>query len=162
MKGDSRIIDALNGALTIELTAINQYFCQAKMCKNWGLLVLARKHYEESIGEMKHAEKIIDRILFLEGVPEIARYDVIRVGTDVKEQFENDLKLEMKGVTHYNASMALALDLKDSGSRELMAEILVDSEEHVDWLETQLGLIEQVGLQNFLAEMMGGDGEGKH
>ena len=87
MKGDQRILDALNAALTIELTAINQYFCQAKMCKNWGYLRLARKHYEESMGEMRHADRIIDRILFLDGTPEIARYDVIRVGTDVEEQF---------------------------------------------------------------------------
>src|SRR6201991_2086168 len=101
MKGDPRVIDGLNRALTVELTAINQYFVQAKMCKNWGFDKLAKKHYVESIGEMKHAEKLIDRILFLEGVPEIARYDVIRVGTDVKEQFENDLKLELGGVKHY-------------------------------------------------------------
>src|SRR5207244_2257162 len=91
MKGDPQVIEALNRALTVELTAINQYFCQAKMCKNWGFLKLAAKHYHESMGEMKHAEMLIDRILFLEGTPEIARYDVIRVGTDVKEQFENDL-----------------------------------------------------------------------
>src|SRR5215475_561482 len=107
MKGHADVIDALNRALTIELTAINQYFIQAKMCKNWGFYKLAAKHYEESIGEMKHAEKIIDRILFLEGIPEIARYDVIRVGTDVKEQFENDLKLEMGGVQHYNVAIEL-------------------------------------------------------
>src|SRR5260370_31852484 len=97
------VLDALNRALTIELTAINQYFCQAKMCQNWGFLKLGNKHYEESMGEMKHAEKLIERILFLEGVPEIARYDVIRVGTDIKEQFENDLQLEMSGVKYYNA-----------------------------------------------------------
>src|SRR5882757_5861836 len=103
MQGHPDLINALNGALTIELTAINQYFIQAKMCKNWGFMKLAGKHYEESIGEMKHAEKLIDRVLFLEGTPEIARYDVIRVGTDVKEQFEHDLKLEMKGVNQYNA-----------------------------------------------------------
>ena len=107
MKGDAKVIDALNRALTIELTAINQYFCQAKMCKNWGFMKLGKKHYEESIGEMKHADKLIDRILFLEGVPEIARYDVIRVGTNVKEQFENDLKLEMGGVKAYNELVEL-------------------------------------------------------
>ena len=101
MKGQAEIIDGLNGALTVELTAINQYFCQSKMCADWGFHDLAKKHHEESIGEMKHAEKLIERILFLEGVPEIARYDVIRVGTDVKEQFENDLKLELQGVAHY-------------------------------------------------------------
>src|SRR5438876_11241 len=94
MKGDPQVIDALNGALTIELTAINQYFIQAKMCMNWGFEKLGKKHYSESMGEMKHAEKLIDRILFLEGVPEIARYDVIRAGTDVKEQFEVDLQFE--------------------------------------------------------------------
>src|SRR5436853_2203871 len=112
MKGDPKVIDALNRALTVELTAINQYFCQAKMCKNWGFLKLAAKHYEESMGEMKHAEKLIDRILFLEGVPEIARYDVIRVGSDVKEQFANDLQLEMKGVRHYNDAIELCARLK--------------------------------------------------
>src|SRR5687767_12149940 len=109
MKGDPQIIDALNAALTIELTAINQYFCQAKMCKNWGYNKLAAKHYHESMGEMKHAEMLIDRILFLEGVPEIARYDVIRVGTNVQDQFEHDLKLEMKGVTTYNAAVDLCI-----------------------------------------------------
>ncbi len=160
MKGHPEVIDALNRALTVELTAINQYFCQAKMCKNWGFLKLADKHYHESLGEMKHAEKIIDRVLFLEGVPEIARYDVIRVGTDVKEQFENDLKLEMGGVQHYNHAIELCTRLKDNGTRELLEPILTESEEHVDWLETQLGLIAAVGLQNYLTEQMGGDDEG--
>ena len=155
MKGNDQVIDALNRALTIELTAINQYFCQAKMCKNWGYLKLARKHYDESLGEMKHAEKLIDRILFLEGVPEIARYDVIRVGTDVKEQFENDLRLEMSGVKHYNYTIELCTQLKDNGSRELVEPILVESEEHVDWLETQIELIKTVGRENYLTEQMG-------
>lgn len=154
MQGNQQVIDMLNGALTVELTAINQYFVQAKMCKNWGLERLAKKHYVESMGEMKHAEKLIDRILFLEGVPEIARYDVIRVGTDVKEQFEYDLALEKKGVAHYNATIALCQQVNDHGSRELVAPILVESEEHVDWLETQLGLINMVGLQNYLQKMM--------
>jgi bacterioferritin len=155
MKGDPQVIEALNRALTVELTAINQYFCQAKMCMNWGYTKLGKKHYEESMGEMKHAEKLIDRILFLDGTPEIARYDVIRVGTDVKEQFANDLKLEMSGVNHYNFTVDLCVKLKDNGTRELIAPILVESEEHVDWLETQLGLIESVGLQNYLTEQMG-------
>ena len=108
------------------------------------------------MGEMKHAEKLIDRILFLDGVPEIARYDVIRVGTDIKEQFENDLVLEMGGVKQYNAAIELCTRLKDNGTRELIEPILVESEEHVDWLETQLGLIQAVGLQNYLTEQMGG------
>ena len=142
-------------ALTIELTAINQYFCQAKMCMNWGFHKLGKKHYEESMGEMKHAEKLIDRILFLDGVPEIARYDTIRVGTDVKEMFENDLQLEMGGVKSYNAAIELCSQLKDNGTRELLESILVESEEHVDWLETQLGLIAAVGLPLYLSGQMG-------
>jgi bacterioferritin len=155
MKGKDEVIEGLNRALTIELTAINQYFCQAKMCENWGFLKLGKKHYEESIGEMKHAELLIERILFLEGVPEIARYDVIRVGTDVPEQFENDLKLEMGGVEHYNQLIDLCVRVKDNGTREVVDPILAESEEHVDWLETQLGLIKAVGLQNYLSEQMG-------
>jgi len=159
MQGDPQVIDALNLALTIELTAINQYFVQAKMCKNWGFHKLGDKHYEESIGEMRHAEKLIDRIIFLDGVPEIARYDVIRVGTNVKEQLENDLALEMRGVKTYNEAMMLALQQKDNGSRELMSEILIDSEEHVDWLESQLNVINTVGLERYLAEQISGDEE---
>ena len=159
MKGDPQVIEALNRALTIELTAINQYFCQAKMCKNWGYMKLAKKHYEESMGEMKHAEMLIERILFLEGVPEIARYDVIRVGADIREQFENDLKLEMGGVQHYNATVDLCIRLKDNGTRELIEPILSESEEHVDWLETQLHLIDTIGIENYLSEQMGEDEE---
>ena len=159
MKGHPDVIEVLNRALTVELTAINQYFCQAKMCQNWGYLKLYDKHYHESLGEMKHAEMLIDRILFLDGVPEIARYDVIRVGSNIKEQFTNDLALEMSGVKHYNAAIELCTKLKDHGSRELVEPILVESEEHVDWLETQLGLIDTVGLQNYLTEQMGEDEE---
>lgn len=157
MKGKPEVIEVLNRALTIELTAINQYFCQARMCKNWGFNKLGKKHYEESIGEMKHATQIIDRILFLEGVPEIARYDVIRVGSDVKEQFENDLKLELGGVQHYNHAVALCTQHGDNGTREILEPILTESEEHVDWLETQLGLIDAVGLQNYLQEQIGSE-----
>lgn len=155
MRGKQNIIDALNDGLTIELTAINQYFVQAKMCENWGLHRLGKKHYAESIGEMKHAEKLIDRIIFLDGVPEIARYDVIRVGTDVKEQFENDLVLEQKGVDAYNAAIALCIQENDAGSRDVMEEILVDSEEHVDWLESQLDLIEKMGIENYFVTQVG-------
>jgi bacterioferritin len=160
MQGKPEVIEALNQALTIELTAINQYFCQAKMCQNWGFHRLGAKHYEESIGEMKHAEKLIDRILFLEGVPEIARYDVIRVGTDVPEQFQNDLKLELRGVALYNQAISLCQRLEDNGTREILDTILTESEEHVDWLEKQLHLIQQVGLQNYLTEQMAGEEEG--
>ena len=155
MKGDAKVIEALNKSLTLELTAINQYFVQGKMLKNWGYLSLAKKMHEESIGEMKHADRIIERILFLEGIPNIARYDVIRVGKDVREQLQNDLKLEMSGVKGYNEAIELCIKVKDSGTRELLEEILVSSEDHVDWLETQIGLIERVGLQNYLAEKLG-------
>ena len=105
---------------------------------------------------MKHAEQLIDRILFLEGTPEIARYDVIRVGTDVKEQLENDLELEVKGVKHYNEAIALCTRLGDNGTREVLEPILTESEEHVDWAETQLFRIEKVGIENYLTEQMGG------
>ena len=162
MQGNPKVIDALNRGLTIELTAINQYFCQAKMCQNWGYVKLGKKHYEESIGEMKHAEKLIDRILFLEGTPEIARYDVIRVGTDVKQQFENDLVLEKGGVDAYNAAIALCTQVNDSGTRELLAGILVESEEHDDWLETQLSLINDIGLQLYLQNQVGEHQLGGH
>ena len=159
MKGGPQVIEVLNRALTVELTAINQYFCQAKMCKNWGLLKLAAKHYHESMGEMKHAEKLIDRILFLEGTPEIARYDVIRVGTNVKEQFENDLKLEMGGVNTYNAAIELCSKQKDNGTRELLEPILTESEEHVDWLEAQVHEIKEMGYERYLTTQTGKDEE---
>ncbi len=161
MQGRQDVIDGLNRALTIELTAINQYFCQSKMCKNWGFMKLAGKHYEESIGEMKHADKIIERILFLDGVPEIARYDVIRVGSNVQEQFEHDLKLESGGVAAYNELVDLCIKVKDNGTHKLALEILEESEEHVDWLETQLNLIKTIGLERYLAEHMFGDDDGE-
>lgn len=161
MQGKQNVIDVLNAGLTIELTAINQYFCQSKMCKNWGLNRLAAKHYHESIGEMKHAEMLIDRVIFLEGVPEIARYDVIRVGTNVLEQLENDLALETKGVRAYNDAIALCLKENDGGSREMLEKILVESEEHVDWLESQLDLIDKMGIENYLVTQVGED-EAEH
>lgn len=155
MKGIDSVIELLNQALTAELTAINQYFIQAKMNANWGFAKLAKKHYEESIGEMKHAEMLIDRILFLEGVPEIARYNVIRTGTDVKQQFDYDLQLETAAVKLYNDIVDHCAKVKDNASRDLATQILKESEEHVDWLETQLGLIDAVGMQNYLAEQIG-------
>jgi bacterioferritin len=155
VKGNAKIIETLNKALTIELTAINQYFVQAKMCKNWGYNKLGAKHFEESIGEMKHAEALIDRILFLEGIPNISRYNVIRVGKTVPQQFENDLQLESDGVKAYNVAIDQCAKEKDAGSRELLEHILEESEEHVDWLETQLGLIDSIGLENYLTEQIG-------
>ena len=155
MKGDAKVIRHLNLVLTNELTAIDQYFLHAKMFKHWGFGKLAAVERKESIDEMNHADALMERILFLEGVPEIARYDVIRVGTDVKEQFANDLKLELNGVKLYNDVIELCQQRKDHGTRELVEPILTESEEHVDWLETQLHLIDQVGLQNYLTEQMG-------
>lgn len=160
MQGSKKVIDALNTGLTIELTAINQYFCQARMCKNWGLNKLAAHHYEESIDEMKHAQLLIDRIIFLEGVPEIARYDVIRVGADVKEQLENDLAVEKGASKTYNEGVAICTAEKDSASREIMEQIIRESEDSVDWLEAQLDLIDKLGIQNYLLSQMGEDEKG--
>lgn len=161
MKGSQKVIDVMNAGLTIELTAINQYFIQSKMCKDWGFNKLAAHHYEESIEEMKHAELLIDRILFLEGTPEIARYDVIRVGKDIKKQLEDALALEVNAVNTYNDAIPVAVSEKDVGSKEIMERLLVESEESVDWLETQLHVIGQVGMENYLAMQMGEDaGEG--
>ncbi len=160
MKGSQKVIDALNAGLTIELTAINQYFIQSKMCKNWGLNKLAAHHYHESIDEMKHAEMLIDRILFLDGVPEIARYDVIRVGNDVKEQLENDLLVEKGASVTYNEGVVTCIAEKDSASREVMEQIIRESEDSVDWLEAQLDLIKNIGMQNYMLSQMGEDGGG--
>ena len=155
MQGTQLVIDALNAGLTIELTAINQYFVQSKMCRNWGLNKLADKHLSESVGKMKHVEKLVDRIIFLEGVPEIARYDVIRVGGTVEKQFTNNLALEAKAIQTYNAATQICLDAKDAGSRVLIEELLLDSERHLDWLEAQNDLINKVGNQNYLAHQIG-------
>ena len=155
MKGDPKVIDVLNKALTVELTAINQYFVQGKMCENWGYHKLSKRHSLEAMGEMKHAEKFIDRILYLDGVPNIAKYGVIRVGTAVKEQLENDLKLETGGVKAYNEAIEVCLKAKDAGSREILEHILAQSEDQVEWLESQLNVIEEVGIENWLSEQIG-------
>lgn len=155
MKGNPEVINALNAGLTIELTAINQYFICAKMCKDWGLNRLAGHFYEESIEEMKHAEEVIDRILFLEGIPEIARYDKILVGADPKQQIQDSLTLETKGVATYNEGIRLCLEVGDAGSRDLMERMVVESETSIDWAETQLDLINRISLERYLAQQMG-------
>jgi bacterioferritin len=155
MNGDPNVVEALNRALTAELTAINQYFIHAKMCANWGYHQLAKKHREESIDEMRHAETLVERILFLEGVPEIARYDVIRVGQDVKAQLENDLAAEREAVRLYNELAAKCIAAGDAGSRELFEKLITDEEGHLHWLETQLRLMEAVGLENYLQAQTG-------
>lgn len=160
MKGNQRVIDALNAGLTIELTAINQYLVQAKICQNWGLMRLYKHHYHESIDEMKHAELLIDRILFLDGIPEIARYDVIRIGDNVQEQLENALALEMNASKTYNAGCVVCLEEKDAASREIMEQIIRESEESIDWLEAQLDLISKIGLEKYMLSQIGGDDAG--
>lgn len=157
MQGSQKVIDALNAGLTIELTAINQYFIQAKMCDNWGLKRLGAHHYKESIEEMKHAEYLIDRILFLDGVPEIARYDVIRPGENVQEQLQFDLELETKASRTYNEALLICHQEKDGTSRNVMEQILKESEESIDWLEAQLDLISKIGIENYLQSQIGDD-----
>jgi len=154
MQGDPQVIEALNAGLTVELTAINLYFISSKMCKDWGLDRLAQHFYDESIEEMKHAEEVIDRILFLGGVPEIARYHEIKVGTTPREHIESSYELEKKGVATYNEAVALAIDKKDAGSRDLMERMVVESEESIDWAESQFDLIELVGLERYFAQQM--------
>lgn len=155
MKGNQDVIDALNAGLTIELTAINQYFICSKMCADWGLHKLAKHFYDESIEEMKHADEVIDRILYLEGKPEIARYDTILVSDKPEQQIRDSHTLETKGVKTYNEGIALCIEAKDSGSRDLMERMVVESEESVDWAETQFDLIELIGLEKYLAEQVG-------
>ena len=158
MKGNQDVINALNAGLTIELTAINQYFICSKMCKDWGLNKLAAHFYAESIEEMKHAEEVIDRILYLEGLPEIARYDKILVGDNPRQQIQDSLTLESKGVTTYNEGVRLCLEVGDSGSRDLMERMVVESETSIDWAETQLDLMDRIGLERYLAQHIGDSG----
>ena len=154
MKGHDKIIQALNDVLTAELTAINQYFIHAKMCANWGYNKVAAKVRMESIDEMKHADSLIERILFLDGIPNVQRYNKITVGETIKEQFELDLKLEYDAVARLNQSIALARDLADNATRELLERILVSEEEHIDWLETQLNLINALGEPMYSAQQL--------
>lgn len=154
MKGNPKIIDLLNEVLTAELTAINQYFIHAKMLKNWGFDSLAAKVHEESIDEMKHADEIIERILFLEGVPNLQRLNKVRVGENPKEQFELDLAVEVEAHERFNRGVALTRDLGDNGTRELLERMLISEEAHMDWLETQLDLINRLGEERYLAEKM--------
>ncbi|HEY5928379.1 MAG TPA: bacterioferritin [Kofleriaceae bacterium] len=154
MKGDERVLELLNELLTNELTAINQYFIHAKMCENWGYDRLAHKIREESIDEMKHADLVISRILFLEGVPNLQRLNKLRVGETVKEQLESDLQLEYAAIAFLNEGILEAREKKDLATEDLMTKILVSEQEHTDWIETQLELIRQVGEQNYLAQQI--------
>ncbi|QQR91148.1 MAG: bacterioferritin [Myxococcales bacterium] len=152
MKGDPKIIELLNEVLTSELTAINQYFIHAKMCANWGYTKLAEQKKHESIDEMKHADAIIERILYLEGVPNMQRLAPVRVGETVPEQHEADLKLEQDAVVRLNEGIKLCRDKGDNGTRELLETILKDEEQGLDWIEAQLHIIKEIGKERYLAE----------
>ena len=154
VKGGSAIIDALNDVLTGELTAVNQYFVHAKMCANWGYHRLHKKIWDEAMDEMRHADQLIERILYLEGVPNVQRLGKIRIGETVKEQLESDLDVERNAIPRLNTAIALCRDAGDNGTRVLLDSILTSEESHLDWLEAQLTLIEQVGEQNYLAQQI--------
>ncbi len=154
MKGDTRVIALLNDVLANELTAINQYFLHARLCENWGYERLWKKVRAESIDEMQHADKVIQRILYLEGHPNLQKLGKLEIGETVAEQLKSDLALEKRAIPVLNAGIALCRDRGDNGTAELLEEILVDEEEHADWLEAQLTLVEQVGIQNYLAQQV--------
>ena len=154
MKGDEQILELLNECLTAELTAINQYNVHYKMCENWGYEKLAANKREESIGEMKDADRIIERILYFDGVPNMQRLNPVQVGETVQEMHEVDLQLEYGNVERLNRGIALAREKGDNGTRELLEDILKGEEEAVDHLESQLHLIGEVGLERYLAEMI--------
>ena len=155
MKGDPQVIEALNEILTSELTAINQYFIHSRMNDNWGYKKIASNKREESLDEMKHADRVIERILYLEGTPNMQRLSPVRTGEDVPEQHRLDLEMEYAAVKRLNESIALCRDRADNGTRELLEEILRSEEESVDHLEAQLGIIEEIGKERYLAEMIG-------
>jgi bacterioferritin len=154
MQGHPAIIELLNEVLTAELTAVNQYFGHSKMQKNWGYGRLAEHSYHESIDEMKHADSIIERILYLEGVPNLQRLGSVRLGEEPVEQLRLDLEVEREAVERFNRGIERCVELGDNGTRELLAGMLTSEEEHVDWLETQLGLVAALGEQLYLSEQM--------
>lgn len=155
MKGDRKVIDFLNAVLRNELAAINQYFLHSRMYKDMGLTELANHEYEESIDEMKHADQLIERILFLEGLPRMQEIGKLRIGENVKEMLECDLNLEMDALPELKDAIGYCEETRDYVSRDLFDSILASEEEHVDWLETQLGLIEQMGIENYTQAKMG-------
>lgn len=154
MQADPRVIEVLNEILTAELTGVNQYFLHAKMCGNWGYKALEKKIRTESIEEMHHAEEIIERILYFEGHPNLQRLGTIAIGETVPEQFRLDLDVERSAIERLNAGIALCVDSGDNGTRALLEHILVEEEGHADWLETQIGLVDQLGETAYLAEQM--------
>jgi bacterioferritin len=154
MKGDPQILDALGDVLAAELTAINQYFVHAKMCANWGYKKLAKHKRDESIEEMKDADAIMDRILYFDGIPNMMRMNPVKVGEDPIEQHQADLALEIGAVERLNKAIALCVQKGDNGTRELLERILKGEEHAIDWLETQLHLVKELGKERYLAEQM--------
>ncbi|OGN73663.1 MAG: bacterioferritin [Chloroflexi bacterium GWB2_49_20] len=154
MKGNDKIIEKLNFLLADELTAISQYMVQAEMCANWGYTHLAEVIEKRAIDEMKHAEKLIGRIIFLEGHPVVSNLNPINIGQNVETQHKNDWAAEEGAIKAYNTAIKLAVSLGDNGTRDMLEEILEDEEEHIDWIEAQLDQIKQMGIQNYLAQQM--------
>lgn len=159
MRGNKEVIADLNESLKAELTAINQYFLHAEMMENWGYLKLANYTRKESIDEMRHAEALMERILYLDGMPNMSELFPLAIGKTVKEQLQNDLNLELQALPRLNKAIATAVAAGDNGSRDLFQKILVDEETHVDWLEAQLHLIAEVGEANYLAQQIHGEAE---
>jgi bacterioferritin len=157
VKGHDQVIQVLNDVLTAELTAINQYWIHARMCENWGYERLWKKIREESLGEMKHADRLVERILYLEGVPNLQKLGKVNVGQTVREQLRLDLEVEKAAVKALNSGIETARSLGDNGTRELLESLLEGEEEHANWLEAQLTLIEQVGEGNYLAQQITSD-----
>lgn len=154
MKGEPKVIDLLNQVLTNEITSVNQYFLHARMCENWGYERLWKKVRAESIDEMKHADQVIERILYLEGLPNVQRLGKVTIGETVQEQLRLDLETEKANILVLNPGIELCRESGDNGSAELLEHVLEDEEEHANWLEAQLALVEQVGLQNYLAQQV--------
>ncbi|EMK02254.1 bacterioferritin [Leptospira sp. WS58.C1] len=154
MKGNQEVLDILAEVLSAELTAINQYFIHAKLNKNWGYDKLASYMKKESIEEMNHADQVIERILFLDGIPDLQRYMKINVGKDIESILKNDLDVEYNAVERLNRGIEISTKNKDNGTRELLEKILVSEEEHIDWLEAQLEIIKTIGVQNYLAQQI--------
>lgn len=154
MKGNATILEVLNDVLTAELTAINQYFVHGEMCENWGYERLQKSIRKHSIGEMKHAEELIERVLFLEGIPNVQRLGKINIAESVPEMFNVDLALELDAVKRLNEGIEVCRKAEDNNSRMLLEEILEDEEEHIDWIEAQISLVEQVGAQNYLTQQI--------
>lgn len=155
MKGNTEVLEVLGEVLSAELTAINQYFIHAKLCKNWGYLTLGAYMKKESIDEMKHADDLIERILYLEGIPDLQKYMKIMVGKDFPEMLKNDLSLEYSAVDRLNRGIEICTKSKDNGSRELLERILIAEEDHIDWIETQQNLIASIGIENYLSQKLG-------